>query len=108
MELETAEDRFGATRFMASNILQPLSRSDGIRGSDLTASPPKRGFNCQEAMAYLGIKRKAFDRHIRPRVEPIRIGNCLVFERFDLDRAFDDYRAERNGRPGKKGGVEWA
>lgn len=68
----------------------------------------KRGFNRQEAMTYLGIKRKAFDTHIRPRVPAVRIGSCLVFERFDLDRAFEEYKAERNGRPGEKGGKEWA
>jgi len=53
----------------------------------------KRGYSYGEAIAYLGIKRRAFERHIRPRLPPpTPCGTSLVFERADLDRAWEDYR----------------
>lgn len=56
----------------------------------------KRGYTYAEAMAYLGLKRRAFDAHIRPRLPaPIPCGTARVFERVDLDRAWEAYRAER-------------
>ena len=52
----------------------------------------KRGYTYAEAMAYLGLKRRAFDAHIRPRLpSPIPCGTTRVFERADLDRAWDEY-----------------
>ena len=69
----------------------------------------QRGFTHGQAPGYLGVKRKFFEKHIRPRTNPVRCGTTLIFDRFDLDRAFDEYKAERNGRPGEKGGNnEWA
>ena len=57
----------------------------------------KRGYNYAEAIAYLGIKRRAFERHIRPRLPPpTPCGTSLVFERGDLDRAWEAYRAARS------------
>ena len=64
----------------------------------------KHGFAHREACEYLGVRRKAFDKHIRPRTRPVRVGTCLIFDKVDLDRAWADYKAERNGRPGEKGG----
>ena len=56
----------------------------------------KRGYSYAEAIAYLGIKRRAFERHIRPRLPPpTPCGTSLVFERADLDRAWEDYREAR-------------
>jgi predicted DNA-binding transcriptional regulator AlpA len=56
----------------------------------------KRGYSYGEAIAYLGIKRRAFDRHIRPRLPPpTPCGTSLVFERSDLDLAWEAYRAKR-------------
>jgi hypothetical protein len=47
-------------------------------------------------MAYLGLKRRAFDTHIRPRLPPpTPCGTTRVFERADLDRAWEQYRASR-------------
>jgi hypothetical protein len=57
----------------------------------------KRGFTYAEARGYLGLKRRAFDRYIRPRLPPpTPCGTCLVFERADLDRAWEQYRASRS------------
>jgi hypothetical protein len=56
----------------------------------------KRGYAYAEAMAYLGVKRRAFDTHIRPRLPPpTPCGTSRVFERTDLDRAWEQYRASR-------------
>lgn len=62
----------------------------------------KRGYAYAEAMNYLGLKRKAFEKHIRPRLPPpIPCGTSRVFERADLDRAWDEYcQARRSARPG--------
>lgn len=35
----------------------------------------KRGYNAQESMFYLGIKRKAFDKYFRPYLKPVRFGH---------------------------------
>lgn len=56
----------------------------------------KRNFTIAEALAYLGLKRRAFDHHIRPRLpQPTCCGTARVYERADLDRAWDEYRASR-------------
>ena len=68
---------------------------------------PKRGFNCQEAAHYLGIKRRAFDQHIRPLLSGFRIGTSLIFDRVDLDRILEEH-IHRNGRPMEKGDLLWA
>jgi hypothetical protein len=67
----------------------------------------KRGYNCQEAAYYLGIKRRAFDKHFRPLLASMRIGTSLIFDKFDLDRILDEHK-HRNGRPVEKGGITWA
>lgn len=64
-----------------------------------TAAVPmgKRGFTCAEAMDYLGLRRRAFEKHIRPRLPPpTPCGTTHVFERSDLDRAWEEYRAARS------------
>jgi hypothetical protein len=62
----------------------------------------KRGYSCAEALAYLGLKRRAFDRHIRPRLPPpTPCGTARVYERIDLDRAWDAFRAAATGRGGE-------
>ena len=67
----------------------------------------KRGFNCQEALHYLGIKRRAFEKHFRPLLNPIRLGTSVVFDRIDLDRVLEEHKS-RNGRPVEKGVYSWA
>lgn len=67
----------------------------------------KRGFNCQEALHYLGIKRHAFEKYFRPLLSPIRLGTSVVFDRIDLDRVLDEHKS-RNGRPVEKGVSTWA
>lgn len=86
-----------------------------------------RGLPATQAMAYLGLKRRTFESHIRPRVTAIRVGTSLIFDVHELDRAFDELKAvsqksetpatasepaqnaRRNGRPIPQKGVEpWA
>lgn len=88
----------------------------------------KRGLTYAETLAYLGIKRRTFNERWRPRLVGIQQGACLVFDRQDLDRLFDEFKraaagkpaanddtatdahnAARNGRPiVKKGSSAWA
>lgn len=64
-----------------------------------TAAVPveKRGYTCAEAMGYLGLKRRAFEKHIRPRLpSPTPCGTTRLFERSDLARAWEEYRAAQS------------
>ena len=68
----------------------------------------KRGFNRVEAIAYLGVKTRFFEAEVRPHLTPTKMGTSLVFDRFDLDRVFDDIK-RRNGRPAQETEVaQWA
>jgi len=68
----------------------------------------KRGFNRQQAIAYLGVKGRFFDERIRPNLVAARMGTAVIFDRVDLDRVFDEYKARRDGQPTEKGGSTWA
>ena len=39
----------------------------------------KRGLNHQEAMTYVGVKRRTFDEVWRPQLVAMRQGACVVF-----------------------------
>ena len=67
----------------------------------------KRGYNAQESMAYLGIKRKAFDKFFRPYLIPVKFGTSIVFDVIDLDAVMDDYK-RGNERLIQKGEIKWA
>ena len=75
--------------------------------SEQSMQTRKRGFNSQEAMAYLGVKRKAFEKYFRPYLLPIKFGTSMVFDLIDLDRVMDDYKIG-NERLILKGEVIWA
>ena len=53
----------------------------------------KRGFNKIEAMEYLGVKVKFFDKYIMPLVrdKAVKAGVSLIFQRKDLDDAWERY-----------------
>jgi hypothetical protein len=68
----------------------------------------KRGFNAQEAMTYLGIKRKAFEKHFRPFLNPIPFGTSLLFDKVDLDRIWDDHKRRNERLIAEKGETSWA
>lgn len=72
----------------------------------------KRCYNIGEALTYLGVKRRSFEVHILPQIrhKAIRIGTSVVFERSDLDMAWDRYKINAgsgNVRSGEKGG-QWS
>lgn len=54
----------------------------------------KRGFTTQEAQAYLGVRRRFFDTNIAPRLagKGTPAGPSIIYERVDLDAAWDDYK----------------
>ena len=68
----------------------------------------KRGFNAQEAMKYLGVKRKAFDKYFRPFLKPLPFGTSLIFDRLDLDKILDDYKLGNERLITEKGETKWA
>jgi hypothetical protein len=88
----------------------------------------KRGLTHAEAIEYVGVKRRTFDDVWRPKLAPMRQGSCLIFDRLDLDRVFDEFKAAaatpamnddagatrphngaRNGRPiQERGESKWA
>jgi len=55
--------------------------------------PLKRGLTYAEAMAYVGVKRRTFDEVWRPRLVAIRQGSSIIFDKHDLDRLFDEFKA---------------
>lgn len=88
----------------------------------------KRGLTHAEAIEYVGVKRRTFDDEWRPRLVAMRQGSCLIFDKNDLDRLFDEFKSEaapsaandgeqpdlphngpRNGRPIREKGISiWA
>jgi hypothetical protein len=59
----------------------------------------KRGYTYAQAMAYAGVKRRTFDTKWRPRLVAIKQGSSLVYDRADLDRLFDEFKADAAGAP---------
>jgi len=55
----------------------------------------KRNLNTQEAQHYLGVRRRFFESKIAPLLvgKGVRAGTSIVFERSDLDAAWDQYKA---------------
>ena len=56
--------------------------------------PEKRGLTQQQAMAYVGAKRRTWEALWAPRLVAIKQGVCLIYDRHDLDRVFDQLKAE--------------
>jgi len=70
----------------------------------------KRCFNTQEAMDYLGVRRRFFAAHIAPALEDkkIRAGTSVVYEKADLDDAWDRYKlAAGSERTSSEGNEKW-
>lgn len=53
----------------------------------------KRGLTHAEAIEYVGVKRRTFDEVWRPRLVAMRQGSCVIFDRHDLDKLFDEFKA---------------
>jgi hypothetical protein len=62
----------------------------------------------RDAPRYLGMDPNRFNAEVRPYLTEIPIGKQGIgYDRLDLDAWFEDYK-ERNGRPGKRKGVDKA
>ena len=59
----------------------------------MTNETYKRGFTRQEAMAYVGVKRRTWDTQWEPRLVGMPQGVCVIFDRYDLDRVFDEFKS---------------
>ena len=49
----------------------------------------RRGFNREDAISYLGVKGTFFDKELRPKLNPKKMGTSLIFDRIELDKLFD-------------------
>ena len=68
----------------------------------------QRGFNRQQAISYLGIKGSFFDKAIRPMLVGVRMGTAMIFDRFELDTVFEQFKlAAGDVGPTTKGVVAW-
>lgn len=54
----------------------------------------KRCYNKSESIQYFGIDLSSFETYIEPELEGmgIKIGDCLVYEAYDLDKAWDAFK----------------
>ena len=57
----------------------------------------KRGLTQQEAMAYVGVKRRTWEANWAPRLKGIHQGVCLIYDLKDIDALFDTIKAEVHG-----------
>jgi predicted DNA-binding transcriptional regulator AlpA len=65
----------------------------------LPDSLPPRGLSRVQAAAYIGVSPSHFDKLIRDRLmpPPKRLGGRVVWDRKQLDKAFDALDADSNG-----------
>ncbi len=52
----------------------------------------KRGLSYAETLAYVGVKRRTFDKVWRPLLSPMRQGTTVVYDREDVDHLFDEMK----------------
>lgn len=50
----------------------------------------RRGLNREDAINYLGVKGTFFDKELRPKLHPQKMGTSLIFDRRELDILFDE------------------
>lgn len=69
----------------------------------------KRCFNTQEAMNYLGVKSRFFDNNIAPMLKGkgIKAGTSIVYERVDIDAAWDRYKLMAGSERANDGAKQW-
>lgn len=70
----------------------------------------KRCFNTAQAMEYLGVRRRFFERHIQPLItdKAVPAGTALIYERQDLDNAWERYKLSHGkGRASLEGTQTW-
>lgn len=46
-------------------------------------------------MAYVGVKRRAFDEQWMPRLTTFNSGTSTMIDRVDLDKLFDEFKSEQ-------------
>lgn len=67
----------------------------------------KRGFTKAEALSYLGVGRRFFDTHLMPYLKDkgVKAGTAVIFERSDLDSAWDRYKLLAGNERNNVGGT---
>src|SRR3546814_13080307 len=87
------------------------SQSMGV-GHHIPENPTmtKRGYNTKEAMAYLGVQRRFFERHMAQLLDGkgVRAGTSIIFEKQDLDDAWERYKLSHGSeRVQPDGNMKW-
>lgn len=68
----------------------------------------RRGLNREEAATYLGVKPSFFDKTLRHRLRPKKMGTSLIFDRKELDLLFDQIMlGDGDVGPIEKGYKKW-
>jgi hypothetical protein len=65
----------------------------GARDAFVTLQP--RGLSTEDALRYLGIKRRAFDT-LKVQLRPIRIGTSKLYDVRELDQLFDRLKGQQS------------
>jgi hypothetical protein len=77
-----------------------------LRSTAITTGTQSRLIRVRDAPRYLGMDKNRFNAEVRPNLTEMPIGKQgRAFDRLDLDSWADQYKG-RNGRPGKKKGVD--
>lgn len=63
-----------------------------------------RGLNSEDAMTYLGVRRRTWDA-LRGGLKPVKLGTALVYDIRDLDALFDRLKGETHALAGGDMGV---
>ena len=64
----------------------------GARDAFVTLQP--RGLSTEDALRYLGIKRRAFDT-LKVQLRPIRVGTSKLYDVRELDQLFDRLKGQQ-------------
>ena len=51
----------------------------------------RRGFTYDEAMEYVGVKRRNFDEKWKPRLRSMKQGTSTLYDKRELDLLFDEF-----------------
>ncbi len=67
---------------------------NGTTADEGRAKVEKRGFKTSEAREYLGVSRRFFETHMYPLLKDkgVKAGTSIIYERSDLDAAWDSYK----------------
>jgi predicted DNA-binding transcriptional regulator AlpA len=83
-----------------------MARESSTKLQDHLAYPP-RALRAERAAAYLAMSKSTFLKLVSERVlpKPVEIGGMRMWDRLDLDAAFDDLKSEYENQIDKLLGI---